>query len=234
MHVTVLPSSLSGSVVSPRSKSSMQRACAAALLHRGDTEIRLPGISNDDRAAMDVITRLGAHLEPAPGLLYVRSRGVDPVSDTVDCGESGLGIRMFTPIAALSDRPLTITGSGSLVTRPMQFFDEILPRLGVEVSTRAGRLPLSIRGPLRPADITVDGSLSSQFLTGMLMAFSAAGASDVSIGVQGLRSRPYIDLTLTVMRSFGMRVPDVSGDDVFHFPALTSPPAAEGIVRYTV
>ncbi|NDC77504.1 MAG: 3-phosphoshikimate 1-carboxyvinyltransferase, partial [Chitinophagia bacterium] len=221
-------------IMSPRSKSSMQRACAAALLRKGVTEVLLPGDSNDDRAAMDVITRLGARLSSAPGVLRVDSDGVMPVSDTIDCGESGLGIRMFTPIAALSDRRLTITGSGSLVTRPMDFFDGILPRLGVELSSNGGRLPLSIRGPLQPCDITVDGSLSSQFLTGLLMAFSAAGASDVSIRVDGLRSRPYIDLTLTVMRSFGMHMPKVSADDVFHFlkPSITGYQGS--VLRYTV
>jgi 3-phosphoshikimate 1-carboxyvinyltransferase len=234
MIATVIPSSIGGNIVSPRSKSSMQRACAAALLHRGETEILLPGDSNDDRAAMDVITRLGARLTPGEGTLHVSSNGVHPLSDTIDCGESGLGIRMFTPIAALSDRSLTITGSGSLVTRPMDFFDGILPRLGVELSSNGGRLPLSIRGPLHPADITVDGSLSSQFLTGLLMAFSAAGASDVSIRVDGLKSRPYIDLTLTVMRSFGMHMPEVSVDDVFHFPSYGGAKPTAGVIRYAV
>lgn len=234
MIATVIPSPIGGSIVSPRSKSSMQRACAAALLRKGVTEVLRPGDSNDDRAAMDVITRLGARLSTAPGILRVESEGVMPVSDTIDCGESGLGIRMFTPIAALSDRPLTITGSGSLVTRPMDFFDGILPRLDVELSSNGGRLPLSIRGPLRPRDITVDGSLSSQFLTGLLLAFSAAGASDVSIRVDGLKSRPYIDLTLAVMRSFGMHMPEVSSDDVFHFPKPVVASPGGAVLRYAV
>jgi 3-phosphoshikimate 1-carboxyvinyltransferase len=234
MIATVKPSSIGGVIMSPRSKSSMQRACAAALLRKGVTEVLLPGDSNDDRAAMDVISRLGARLSSAPGVLRVDSDGVMPVSDTIDCGESGLGIRMFTPIAALSDRRLTITGSGSLVTRPMDFFDGILPGLGVEMTSNGGRLPLSIRGPLRPRDITVDGSLSSQFLTGLLMAYSAAGASDVSIRVDGLKSRPYIDLTLTVMRSFGMHMPEVLEEDVFHFPTPSITGYQGSVLRYAV
>lgn len=234
MIATVHPSSLKGHIVSPRSKSAMQRACAAALLHQGHTEIRLPGHSNDDVAAMDVITRLGASIQESEGTLHVLSQGVHPRSDTIHCGESGLGIRMFTPIAALSPKPLLLTGAGSLVTRPMDFFDAILPRLGVSVTSQQGRLPLSIQGPLRPANITVDGSLSSQFLTGLLMAFSAAGASDVSIHVEGLKSRPYIDLTLSVMRSFNMHVPDQSTEDVFHFPRFVPSPASEELLCYTV
>ena len=232
MIVKVYPSTLKGEILSPRSKSSMQRACAAALLHRGITEIIYPGKSNDDLAARDVITCLGARITESGDRLTIESDGVHPLSMQVHCGESGLGIRMFTPIAALSDQPIEVTGTGSLVTRPMDFFDEIFPQLGIRIESNGGRLPLSIHGPLRPADITVDGSLSSQFLTGLLMAFSAAGAAGVTIKVSGLKSRPYIDLTLSVMRSFGMNVPEVTEDDRFIFHPAGAP--VSGTVRYAV
>ncbi|MCE2834591.1 MAG: 3-phosphoshikimate 1-carboxyvinyltransferase [Chitinophagaceae bacterium] len=230
MIAKVYPSILKGEILSPRSKSSMQRACAAALLHQGITRIIHPGKSNDDLAARDVITRLGAQITASADGLIIESHGVHPRSPQVHCGESGLGIRMFTPIAALSDQPIEVTGSGSLVTRPMDFFDEIFPQLGIRIESNQGRLPLRILGPLRPADITVDGSLSSQFLTGLLMAFSAAGAADVTIRVRGLKSRPYIDLTLAVMRSFGMNVPTMTPDDAFIFEKFSTPPA--GPVTY--
>jgi 3-phosphoshikimate 1-carboxyvinyltransferase len=218
MKATIRPGALSGVVWAPRSKSSMQRACAAALLHRGVTCIIGPGDSNDDLAALDVIRKLGAQTDAEDGVIRVTSRGVQPLSKEIHCGESGLGIRMFTPIAALSPEELVVTGSGSLVSRPMHFFDGILPSLGVTVHSNGGRLPLRIRGPLTPSDITVDGSLSSQFLTGLLMAFSAAGAKGVTITVKDLKSKPYIDLTLDVMRQFGMQVPDIDGYDRFRFP----------------
>ena len=207
MKAIVLPSSVAGSMKAPASKSSMQRACAAALLHAGETMLLNPGHSNDDLAALDVIGKLGAevHLQSDHSML-IRSKGVVPVSDSIHCGESGLGIRMFTPIAALSSRPLTISGSGSLVTRPMHFFDEIFPQLGVSIHSNDGKLPLQIQGPLQPASITVDGSLSSQFLTGLLMAFGSAVNSEVIITVDHLASKPYIDLTLDVMHHFGKNV----------------------------
>ncbi len=207
MTVKIQPSTLHGTVVAPASKSSMQRACAAALLCEGASEIINPGKSNDDLAALDVIQKLGARVvKNEDGSLTIYSQGVDPVENEINCGESGLGIRMFTPIAALSGQSITINGTGSLLTRPMHFFDEIFPQLGIKIKSQKGKLPLQIEGPLVPADIEVDGSLSSQFLTGLLMAFGASVTKPVTIKVNGLKSKPYIDLTMQVMESFGRKV----------------------------
>ncbi len=207
MIVSIQPSQLSGTIHAAASKSSMQRACAAALLTNGQTILINPGKSNDDLAALDVIQKLGAQIEQAEnGNIIINSKGIHPKNKEINCGESGLGIRMFTPIVAISDQFITLTGTGSLLTRPMDFFDEILPQLGVKVQTQNGKLPLQIQGPLKPADIEVDGSLSSQFLTGLLMAYGAAGANKVTITVKNLKSKPYIDLTLQVMKHFGWEV----------------------------
>ena len=234
IQVIIQPSSVGGSIMAPASKSSMQRACAAALVRRGLSLLRNPGRSNDDQAAIGVIRGLGADITgQADGSLRISSHGVQPVQTEIHCGESGLGIRMFTPLVALSEKRITINGEGSLRNRPMDFFDEVLPQLGVEVRSQQGRLPLQIRGPLRPKNIEIDGSLSSQFLTGLLMAYSAAGASDVAIRVRNLTSRPYVDLTLKVMRDFGLNVPDNNGYESFYF---TAPPSEDALpaVDYTV
>jgi 3-phosphoshikimate 1-carboxyvinyltransferase len=218
MNAVVFPSRLSGSIQSNASKSAMQRACAAALISGGKTIIHNPGISNDDRAAMDIIQKLGAVVtQDEQGNLIVQSKGVTPENNTIDCGESGLSIRMFTPLAALSLEEITITGSGSLSSRPMDFFDQILPQLGVSVSSNNGKLPLIVKGPVKPSNIEIDGSLSSQFLTGLLMCYAVSGASDVSIKVNNLKSKPYIDLTLDVMRKFGMNVPENRDYKEFYF-----------------
>jgi 3-phosphoshikimate 1-carboxyvinyltransferase len=207
MIISISPSSIGGSIKAPASKSSMQRACAAALLSQGTTTILNPGNSNDDLAAVDVITKLGATVvSQSKNKLVIKSNGVQPASSEINCGESGLGIRMFTPLAALSGNELIINGTGSLLKRPMHFFDEIFPQLGINISSNGGHLPIKIKGPLCPASIEIDGSLSSQFLTGLLMAFAAAGAENVSIKANNLKSKPYIDLTLHVMKKFGVEV----------------------------
>lgn len=205
MKVSISPSTINGHITANPSKSAMQRAVAAALLAKGKSSIYNPGLSNDCLAAMDVAEKLGATVERFPDHVEITSNGVQPVNPEINCGESGLGIRMFTPITALSDQTITIKGHGSLTTRPMDFFEKVLPQVGVSCTTNDGKLPLVIKGPIQPRDITIDGSLSSQFLTGMLMAYGA-NAENVSIKVGDLKSKPYVDLTLQIMAHFGVKV----------------------------
>ena len=238
MVAIVHPSKLTGSQTAPASKSSMQRACAAALMHIGKTIIHNPGHSNDDLAALDVIQKLGAIVEIEKprnekgnlGRVIVSSNGVKPIGPSMNCGESGLGIRMFTPIAALSSELISIEGKGSLLKRPMHFFDEILPLVGVKVQSQKGFLPIEIQGPLVPANITIDGSLSSQFLTGMLMAYAASEKQDIEIKVLDLKSKPYIDLTLTVLNAFGWKVEHTNYES---FRFLAHAPL-KPVIEYTV
>jgi 3-phosphoshikimate 1-carboxyvinyltransferase len=232
MVVTVEPSSIQGEIWAPASKSSMQRACAAAIAAGGTSIIRNPGKSNDDKAALGVIHALGAEIEQKENELIIRSSGIHARSSSVHCGESGLGIRMFTPLVALNETAITITGEGSLVTRPMDFFDEVLPQLEVDVQSSNGKLPLVVKGPLQPGNITIDGSLSSQFLTGILLAYAASGAKDVSVQVTNLKSKPYVDLTLKVMQDFGLEVPVNNNYESFRFSG--NRPTVTGTRTYTV
>lgn len=230
MIAIVHSSKLHGAVKAPRSKSVMQRACAAALLAGGETRLIDPGTAEDDQAAIAVIQALGASVKKLDDeSLLISSHGINLNKHvTIHCGESGLSLRMFVPIAALIPNHIVVNGRGSLLNRPQHFFEEVLPQLHVEISSNHGFLPINLKGPLVPQTITIDGSLSSQFLTGLLMAYSGADATDVSIHVNGLVSRPYIDLTLSVMEKFGLPVPNNSNYQLFTFKkskALVKPAA---------
>jgi 3-phosphoshikimate 1-carboxyvinyltransferase len=120
----------------------------------------------------------------------------------------------------MSNITITINGEGSLLTRPMDFFDEVLPALGVTIKSNDGKLPLQVQGPLNPRNIDIDGSLSSQFLTGLLMAYAASDSEGVSITVKNLKSKPYIDLTLQVIKQFGLKTPVNKNYEEFFFPVL--------------
>ena len=216
MTATIQPSLISGTIVAPASKSSMQRACALALLAGAKTTLINPGRSNDDIAALNIIQKSGATITnnidgsvTIENIEFIDSKNPPLGSGgggTLNCGESGLSIRMFAPIAALYSAEIVIDGTGSLLKRPMHFFDEIFPQLGISIQSNNGHLPIKIKGPLQPVDITIDGSLSSQFLTGLLIAYAKSATKPVTITVQNLKSKPYIDLTLQMMKHFGYEV----------------------------
>ncbi len=237
MQVKIHPSPLMGSIQAPPSKSCTQRACAAALISEGKTIVENIGNSNDEMAAVDIIRRLGAEVTVKGNRLAVVSGsnifkcGNPNESRIVDPGESGLSMRMFAPIAALFNFDITFTGKGSLVQRPMDFLNTYLPKLGVTVFSNNGKLPITIRGPLKPREITVAGGLSSQFLTGMLFAYARAVTSPTILRVDNLMSKPYIDLTLDVLKKFGFRV---THQDYKRFELLPYKPVAGSVIKYKV
>jgi 3-phosphoshikimate 1-carboxyvinyltransferase len=112
---------------------------------------------------------------------------------------------MFSAIAATLEGEVTLTGHGSLLKRPMRIIEEGLLQLGARCSTSNGLLPITVQGPLAGGLAIIDGSMSSQVLTGLLMAAPRA-KSDVALIVNNLNSRPYIDITLALMREFGIEV----------------------------
>ncbi len=215
MIAAISPSIINGTVTAPASKSVMQRACAMALLNKGITIIQNPGNSNDDRAALKIIHDLGAVISYEKDHIIVNSSGKIKSGPSIDCGESGLSLRMFAAIAALGNDKVTFTGNGSLLKRPLHFFDEVFPLLDVDTKTSTGFLPVSFQGPLIPKDISIDASKSSQYLTGLLFAFAKAAKKTVSISVNDLKSRPYIDLSLQILDQFGYRVHH-EGYSAFH------------------
>lgn len=237
MDITITPSSVSGKIKVPPSKSSMQRACAAALITAGTTIIDNFGNSNDEKAALDIIAKLGATINKVSNRLAITShdfifRSQFPGKNVIlNVGESGLSMRMFAPIAGLFNYDIIFTGEGSILKRPMNFFDEILPLLDVEVNSNDGKLPVTLRGPLHPKNITVDGSLSSQFLTGLLFAFAKACTHPVTITVKDLSSRPYIDLTISVLNSFGFKIENKNYEVFTIFPRE---PLQAHSIKYTV
>ncbi|MDR2883462.1 MAG: 3-phosphoshikimate 1-carboxyvinyltransferase [Alistipes sp.] len=226
MDRTIIPGAVEGEVDPPSSKSYAQRAIAAALLADGTSVLSGIEMCDDTAAALRVVQALGAKVEnPGPGTCAITGGGPDPKSYTLDIGESGLSTRLFTPIAALSHAPITIAGHGTILTRPMEMMLDPLRELGVEVADNKGRLPITVRGPMRGGEVEIDGSVSSQFLTGLLVALPLA-TSDTTVRVRNLRSIPYIDMTIDMMDRFGVDV-DHRDYEEFYIPgSQTYTPAA--------
>ena len=214
------PGRVGGVLAAPASKSSTQRAIACALLApgqgaAGEGESRLigPGRSDDCLAALGVAAALGAAVDdrgteiairgvrPAAGLALP---GTDAVRE-LQCGESGLALRMFSPIAALFPGKSRLIASGSLRQRPVSMIEGPLMVLGAACETAAGRPPVTVSGPLRGGRAIVDGRESSQFLTGLLIALPLAEGDSI-LEVENLASAGYVALTIDTMSVFGVEV----------------------------
>ena len=209
------PSEIKGTVKAPASKSMTQRAIAAALLANGESIIRHPSYCDDSLAAMSIATGLGARVEPHPEELRIVGSAILKEAK-LNCGESGLAIRMFSPIAALYPSEITMVGAVSLKKRPMSMIEEALRQLGAECTTTNGFLPITIKGPVKGGTCEIDGSVSSQLLTGLLMALPLAKKDSV-IKVNNLKSKPYIDMTIQILGSFGITIEN-SDYELFRIP----------------
>jgi len=204
MERSVEPSYVSGMVKAPPSKSMTQRAIAAAILADGQSQIINPSYCDDSLAAMSIAVSLGARVDPETDKVTITGSG-ELKERKLNCGESGLAIRMFSPVAALYDEEIVMTGGGSLKKRPMNMIGDALNQLGAQCTSTEGYLPLTIKGPLKGGYCEIDGSVSSQLLTGLLMSLPLTEV-DSSIKVNNLKSRPYIDMTLSVLKEYGIEI----------------------------
>lgn len=203
MDVTVFPSKLGGQVLLPPSKSIFQRVMACATLADGQSTIHNPGLSADGESAMAMSEALGAKIEDHDDYLLVQgSKGV--AVPRLHAGESGLGIRLFSAVAASFDQVIDIDAHGTLRNRDLSGLHNY-EQLGVKVSTKDGHAPLQIHGPWKGGECILDGSGTSQVLTGLLTSLPLAPRETI-LRVKGLTSIPYVEMTLEVLEKFGIEV----------------------------
>jgi 3-phosphoshikimate 1-carboxyvinyltransferase len=202
----VTSSAIDGVVAAPPSKSMAVRAAAACLLAYGVSTVENMSFCDDAFAAIGIAASLGATVARENGSLSVRGAGrpIRPASGTLDCRESALCMRMFTPVAALLGSPVKLLASGSLRSRPMRMV-ETLKALGAGCATDGGHAPITVKGPIRGGRIALDASVTSQLLTGLLMALPLC-EHDSSVSVTGLASTPYVRMTMELLKRFGITV----------------------------
>ena len=216
--------SVKGIITPPSSKSYAQRAIALSLLAQGRSVLRNIEFCKDTRSALACIEALGAKVTHIDESTIAIEGGFNPQGETLYVGESGLATRLFTPVASLSRKPICIQGEGTLLHRPMHMMIEPLRELGVKVKDGGGYLPIEVEGPIHGGKIRVDGSVSSQFITGLLLALPMA-EEDTTLYVDSAVSTPYIDMTISTAESFGVEIMHNEGDYSEFF--------IEGRQRYT-
>lgn len=190
--VKIYPSVLSGRILIPPSKSAAHRAVICSALANGPDVFPDGAFLSKDIAA----TRLAMNA-------IQNRRGVEKIR--IHCGESGSTLRFLIPIAAALGIRAEFVGQGRLPERPIGVYLDCLPKHGVLCRTEGG-LPLSIEGKLSPGEFVLPGNVSSQFITGLLLALPLLSGDSRLMLSSPLESAGYVALTIAVMRDFGVTV----------------------------
>lgn len=214
-EIGVSGNSVIGTVCAPSSKSHFIRLLAGACHASGQSRIKHHGICADVSAALRVCEELGAQIKEEAGEMIVQGKK-RLKSRVLHCGESGLCLRMFSPLAALQKEEICLEAEGSLLKRPVRMIEEGLKQLSVRVSSLEGRPPVWVNGPLKSGKLKVDGSQSSQFISGLLMALPQAEGNSM-LTVLNPASIPYIEMTLMCLQEFGIRI-EQEDPYVYHIP----------------
>ncbi len=214
MKLIIQKSDIDGSITAPPSKSYTHRALTMAGLSK-KTEINNPLLSEDTKATIRAIEAFGAGVEAGNNTLIIRGfEGTPEVPDNViDVANSGTTLRFMTAIASLAKGATVLTGDDSIRTRPNTPLLNALNDLGAEAfSTRNnGMAPIVVRGRIRGGKVYIDGSISSQFISALLIACPLADIP-TSILIKGtLKSRPYVDITLSMLKSAGIKITTEKG-----------------------
>ena len=187
------------------SKSHLQRALAISLMADGSTTLVGCDESKDVVACKQILHDLGCKIE-GTNTLYIKPPSLTKLDQIeISVGESGLALRMFSSIAKLFAKTVLIQAEGSLLSRPVDTLIDSLQKTGILVKQETSSFPLILGGEMSSKEIHVDGSFSSQILSGLLISAPLLPHS-TTIFVDNLTSKPYIDLTLEVMRDFGVKI----------------------------
>ena len=210
MHVTVYPCSIRGSVTAPPSKSHVHRLLIAAALCENETGIFCPGENEDIAATIRCLQALHAEIirEGDWYRVFRKKPSIHaPAIDVLDCGESGSTLRFLLPICAGLNDSMVLTGRGRLPSRPNGPLLEALRTHGAKIE--GDFLPLTVYGGLQSGDFALPGNISSQYFTGLLFALPLLSGDSTLIYTSLLESMPYVDLTLSVLRQFGVCIEEI-------------------------
>ena len=218
MTRSIKPSQASGKVTAPPSKSMAHRQLIAAALCGEARAVDNLDWSEDVQATLDCLQALGACVKRLEHGVVIG--GLDPFAKgepvVLPCRESASTLRFLLPLALLSGREVSFTGSARLLERPLEPYERICAQQRLFYNRQPERL--TVRGPLRADEFEIQGDISSQFVTGMFFALPFLPEPSRVAILPPVGSRPYVDMTLAVLRNYGIRIVGV-GNDRYHVPA---------------
>jgi 3-phosphoshikimate 1-carboxyvinyltransferase len=220
MEFVIQRSEIKGAVNAPPSKSYTHRAIAIAALSKKAT-VKNPLISEDTRATIRASEAFGASIEHKKDSLVIK--GLDGKLKTpdnvLDAANSGTTLRIMTAVASLAEGATVLTGDASIRSRPNTPLLNALNDLGAEAfSTRNnGMAPIVVRGKLRGGRVYIDGSISSQFISALLIACPFA-RNETKVMIKGeMKSRPYVNITIDMLKDAGAKIIE-DGTNAFTIP----------------
>lgn len=227
MEVVVAPGDVAGTVRVPPSKSATHRALVGAAIGGGG-RIHRPLIADDTIATVELLREFGASVDVSPQQLAVTGwPGGPPTTPAspIDCANSGMTLRLGLGLAALTPGPVTLTGDASLRRRPNGPLLSALRELGADIQARNDTAPITVRGPVHGGTVRIDGSLSSQFVSSLLVLGGLA-PEGISVAIDGpVVSRPYLTLTVTMLEHLGVEIHETAeGYRVDPHASLRAPP----------
>ncbi len=214
MIVRITPAPLTGTIAAIPSKSEAHRLLILSALCKGKTRLMMDGRSDDIDATIDCLRALGAGIDVAPDHVSVRGLRGEPANPLLDCRESGSTLRLLLPVTAARCEKASFTGRGRLPERPIGELTAVMRAHGVRFS--AEQLPFSTQGRLAGGLYELPGNVSSQYLTGLLLALPLAAQNSRITLTTKLESAAYADITLAALRAFGAKV--AVSDGVYEIP----------------
>lgn len=206
MDIKITPKKLRGEVTVPPSKSVAHRMVIAAALADGTSTISNLYPSVDILATMDCMRALGAKIDFEGDTAVIEGIKNIPDKAVLDCHESGSTLRFLIPVACALGVNAEFIGSGKLPERPITPFVEEFPKHGITFDFSKAKsgctLPCTVSGKLTSGSFEIDGGLSSQFITGLMLALPILDGDSEIVLTSKLNSKPYIDITLDVLRYF--------------------------------
>ncbi len=221
MKLKLTPQKLAGQITVPPSKSQAHRLLMATVPLRGECVINNISLSDDIKATLNVLTALGKEVDICKdknSLLIKNGIGTVKPLPVIDCKESGSTLRFAIPMALAVNKGAIFTGEGRLGERPLTPYKDIFEKNGITWSTAEKGFPLTVAGNLNAGVYRLPGNLSSQFVTGLLMALPLIPGDSV-IEIDGpLESAPYVDITLDVLKKFGINIIEKEAGQRYFIP----------------
>ena len=207
MNCKIEKSKLVGKITCPSNKSYTHRAIFLAALSDGKSIVKKILRSNDTIATINACRGFGVEVEELENNVTINNTIDQTVqSSIINAENSGTTIRIAIAIAALSGGNTTLTGDESLRKRPMQPILDALQTVGVKTESDDGKPPIHVNGKIQGKEISIKGNISSQFISALLI-IAPRLPEGLIINVEGdLVSKPYVDLTIAIMKKFGVKV----------------------------